>query len=196
MLLRFTWLATVLLFSFSSVNAATVLPQDATTGEDGALSIDTSQDLFADPDNIYNFTEFNVASAAQLSFSSADPVYVYANSISIDGSLTASVPALYLVADNLWLNGDITVSNDLYLVASSQIVIGGSLSGVNISIEGLGAITPGTGTGDSGTGSGSGSGSDVTLIGGGGHTVVPLPASAWLFVSGLISLLVYRRRSI
>jgi len=166
-------LFTLILLSSISLHthSQSVLPQAESNGEDGFFSINTDTSLFADADNIYNFADFSITDNATLHILSDSAVYIYSQqSITVDGTIFADTPELHLIAPEITgfnLNLNSSGSINLYLLGSV-------------------ATEPSPGTGSGG----------VVIISNPGISPVPVPAAIWLFASGLLSLLLARRRSV
>ncbi len=84
-----------------SIHAVSVFPQDATTGADGAFTLDSGLDLAVPADGVFNYTDFSVDAGAYLRIGSDSPVFIYADDFQIHGSIDATVPELYLIGTNI-----------------------------------------------------------------------------------------------
>lgn len=191
-----------LLFSLFSFNlSASLLPQADSNGEDGLLFIDTSATLFADADNIYNFTDFVIDNNGTLQITSSAEIFIYSQqSITIDGNIIADTAGLNFIAPSILVNGSLQVNSDLSFYTTdsgsstfpdlSNALItsdtdGASLTRAIIFGEDLNneLITLG----------------QIELIST-NHLVitppspVPVPAAIWLLASGLVSLGLFTRK--
>lgn len=190
-----TRLISALLFSFFSFNlSASLLPQIDSSGEDGLLFIDTSSTLFADADNIYNFTDFIVDNNGTLQITSSAEIFIYSQqSITIDGSIIADTAGLNFIAPSILITGSLEVNSGLSFYTTDSDSTFPDLSNALITSGTDGAsLTRGIIFGE-------GLNNDIISLGqteliSSNHlqitppSPVPLPASLWFLISGLMSL--------
>ena len=178
-----------------NTQASSILPQDNSTGADGLFNLLSDSSLFANPGNIYNFTDFTIAAGATLYITANNkPVYIYSQqNITIKGALITDTPYLHLIASQqIDLTGSL-ISNSLVITTSEKDSTTQETTGSII-------LTNGSATGTTSTGIAGSiiitniassidiSAGTITL------TSVPLPAALWLMISGLLSFGLMSRR--
>lgn len=174
-----------------SVHAISVLPQDVTTGADAAFDLTGSLDWSLSGDTIFNFTDFTMHTGSVLNVASDGPVFVYANTVYLDGPVYSTAPEILFIANSIEVGASGLISNPdgaIGLYAVDQILLSGPLDGYEVVLSTQSTGMPGSGgVLDPGTGGG--------VIIGLPPAPVPLPGAAWLFLSGLLALLVRGRRA-
>jgi len=121
-------LITLCVFTFNA-QASTLLTQSNSTGEDGPFNLLSDSTLFADPDSIYNFTDFTIAAGTTLNITDSGPVYIYSQqSITISGSLIADTPDLHLIAPSIIATptGSISTLGDLNIINTATVPLPGA----------------------------------------------------------------------
>lgn len=118
---RFSVLLTIFCaFSFNA-QASSVLPQSGSTGADGLFNLLSDSALFADSDNIYNFTDFTIGAGTTLNITDRGPVYIFSQQgITINGSLIADSSDLHLIAPSIIASGtgSINARGDLNIITT------------------------------------------------------------------------------